>query len=147
MVSASTPLAAKFTGTCPAACTASVWNGIWCLRATEASSAIGWIVPTSLFAHMTLIIATAPGSGAMAARSVSGDSRPVRSTGSQHTSAASWLASHCAESSTAWCSIAVISTLRRRGLALRRTQYSPFTARLSASVPPLVKTTSLGRAP
>ena len=29
----------------------------------------------------------------------------------------------------------------------RRAQYRPFTARLSASVPPLVKITSLGRAP
>ena len=35
----------------------------------------------------------------------------------------------------------------RRLAPSRRAQYSPFTARLSASVPPLVKTTSLGRAP
>ena len=122
IVSASTPLAAKFTGTCPAACTASVWKGIWCPRATEASSAIGWIVPTSLFAHMTLISATEPGSAPMAARSVSGGRKPSESTGSQVTSAASWLASHCAESSTAWCSIAVTSTRRRRWLPARRAQ-------------------------
>ncbi len=35
----------------------------------------------------------------------------------------------------------------RAGSASRRAQYRPFTARLSASVPPEVKTTSLGRAP
>ena len=34
-----------------------------------------------------------------------------------------------------------------RALAARRAQYRPLTARLSASVPPLVKITSLGRAP
>ena len=43
----------------------------------------------------------------------------------------------------------MVSTRRREpsGKPSRRAQYRPFTARLSASVPPLVKTTSLGRAP
>ena len=50
-------------------------------------------------------------------------------------------------SSTAWCSIAETSTRVRRGSAARRAQYRPLTARLSLSVPPVVSTTSDGRAP
>ncbi len=146
MVRASAPLSAKCTGTCAAACTASVWNGIWYSAATAASSATGAIVPTSLFAHMTLTSATLSGSASIAARRVSADTRPVPSTASQQISAPSWLASQFAESSTAWCSVAVISTRRRCGPSARRAQNRPFTARLSASVPPLVKITSLGRA-
>ena len=83
-VSASAPLAAKSTGSCPAACTASVWNGTPCSRATAASSATGWTVPTSLFAHITLTSATLSGSRSIAARSdVRAAARPVASTGSQ----------------------------------------------------------------
>src|SRR5215471_7852881 len=43
--------------------------------------------------------------------------------------------------------MAVARTRRRPRRSARRAQYRPFTARLSASVPPLVKITSLGRAP
>lgn len=50
-------------------------------------------------------------------------------------------------SRTAWCSTGLARTRVRAGSASRRDQYRPFTARLSASVPPEVKTTSLGRAP
>ena len=57
------------------------------------------------------------------------------------------VASQRTESSTAWCSTAVVSTRLRRSSAARRAQNRPFTARLSASVPPLVKITSLARAP
>ena len=81
----------------------------------------------------------------MAARSASGRTAPSRSTPSQTASAPWASSSQRTESSTAWCSTEVVST-RRRGLSWRA-QYSPFTARLSASVPPLVNTTSLGRAP
>ena len=71
IVSASAPLSAKCTGTCAAACTASVCSGIRCSAQTAASSAIGAIVPTSLFAHITLTRATLSGSGAIAARRLS----------------------------------------------------------------------------
>lgn len=52
-------------------------------RATAASSATGWIVPTSLLAHMTLATATPP--AARAARRVSGARCPQRSGSSQVT--------------------------------------------------------------
>ena len=110
IVSASAPLSAKCTGTCAAACTASVWNGIRCSAQTAASSATGAIVPTSLFAHITLTSATLPGSGPIAARRLSADTIPVPSTPIQPISAPSWLASQCTESSTAWCSVAGTST-------------------------------------
>ena len=101
MVIASAPLAAKLTGSWPAACTASVWNGMPCSRASAASSGIGCTTPTSLFAHITVTRATPPGSAAMASASAAGGSTPVSSTGSQCSSASSWPASQCTESSTA----------------------------------------------
>ena len=54
---------------------------------------------------------------------------------------------HCSGSSTAWCSVAPPSTHVRRASLFRASQARPFTARLSASVPPLVKMTSPGRQP
>ena len=147
IVSASAPLSANCTGTSAAACTASVCSGIRCSAQTAASSAIGAIVPTSLFAHITLTSATLSGSGPIVSRRLSADTIPVPSTPIQPISAPSWLASQPAESSTAWCSVAGISTRWRRGPPARRAQNRPFTARLSASVPPLVKITSLGLAP
>ena len=119
-VIASTPESAKDTGRMPAACTASVWNGMPCSCAIAASCSIGWMVPTSLFAHMMLTTATASGSSAIAAARVSGRTPPWPSTGSSTNSACSCSASQRAESSTAWCSTALISTLRRRGSAARR---------------------------
>ena len=146
-VRAVAPLAARPTGSCPAAWTASLWNGTPNSRATAASSATGWTVPTSLLAHMTLARATLAGSCSIAARRSPGSVRPAGETGSQVTSAPSWLASQSTLSSTAWCSVRGTSTRRRAGSAARRDQNSPLMARLSASVPPLVNTTSLGRAP
>ena len=61
-VSASTPLAAKSTGTAPTAWTASVCTGMPCSAAIATTSSTGWSVPTSLLAHMTEISATDPGS-------------------------------------------------------------------------------------
>ncbi len=57
-LSAATPLAAKSTGTCPTAWIASVCSGTPAAAATLASSAIGWTVPTSLLAHITVTTAT-----------------------------------------------------------------------------------------
>ena len=54
MLRASTPSALTSSGNQPAACTASVWNGTPCSRATAAKAAMGWTVPTSLFAYMML---------------------------------------------------------------------------------------------
>jgi hypothetical protein len=54
-VIAAAPLAVKSTGIWPTACTASVWNGMPAAAARAASEATGWTVPTSLFAHWTLI--------------------------------------------------------------------------------------------
>ncbi len=142
-------------GSCAAACTASVWNGTPYSWATAASSLTGCTAPTSLFAHITLTTATCSGACAMAARSASGRTMPWPPTASQTASAPWASSSQRTESRTAWCSTEVVST-RRREPSRRvpswrepswRAQYRPFTARLSASVPPLVKTTSLGRAP
>ncbi len=114
-VSASAPEPEKDTGNCPSACTASVWNGMPWSWAMAASTWIGWTVPTSLLAHMMLIMATSSGSRSMAARSVSGWTRPSSSTSSSSTSAPWLSASHWAGSSAAWCSTELIST-RLRGL-------------------------------
>ena len=129
------------------ACTASVCIGTPNSWATAASSRIGLTVPTSLLAHMTDTSATLSGARSSAARSTVGGTRPSASTGSSSSSAPSRACSHSAESSTAWCSSAETSTRVRRGSAARRAQYRPLTARLSLSVPPVVNTTSDGRAP
>ena len=144
---ASRPLAAKSTGSCPKACTASEWIGTPYARATAVSSVTGCTVPTSLFAHITVTIATDAGSAAIAASNVSGCTRPTPSTGSHSMTAPSCSASHRAASITAWCSTALARMRLRAGSSLRRCQYRPLTARLSDSVPPPVKRTSLGRAP
>ena len=49
----STPSSVTSTGTDPTACTASVWNRAPFSCAMRASSATGWIEPTTLFANMT----------------------------------------------------------------------------------------------
>ena len=59
----SAPLAAKSTGTCPAACTASVWKGTPNSWATSASARTSCTVPTSLLAHITDTRATRVGVG------------------------------------------------------------------------------------
>ena len=100
-VSASAPLAAKSTGSCAAACTASVWNGTPYSCATAASSLTGCTVPTSLFAHITLTTATCSGACAIAARSASGRTTPSAPTASQTASAPWASSSHRTESRTA----------------------------------------------
>ncbi len=104
-------------------------------------------MPTSLLAHITVTSATDSGSASMLARRAATSTRPYASTGSNSTSAPANEPSQRTESSTAWCSTALASTRRRRGSAARRAQNRPLTARLSASVPPPVKTISEGRAP
>ena len=66
------------------ACTASVWNGIRRLSAAARArtaaeiSSIGWIVPTSLFAVMTL---TSTVASVIAVATSSAETSPKRSTG------------------------------------------------------------------
>ena len=72
---------------------------------------------------------------------------PARRRGASATSAPSASPSHSTGSSTAWCSTAVASTRVRRGSSARRARKRPLTARLSASVPPEVNTTSPARTP
>ena len=62
----------------PTACTASVWKSTLCARQTAPISAMGSIVPISLFAAMTL---TRIVSGRMAASTCSGVTKPYSSTG------------------------------------------------------------------
>ena len=82
-----------------------------------------------------------------AARKDSGESTPEESTGSSSVSKPSCRASARADSRTASCSMALTSTRRRAGCRSRRARAMPLSARLSASVPPEVKTISPGRAP
>jgi hypothetical protein len=52
---ASMPIASTSIGTLPNVCTASTWNGTPCSRAIRPMSVDRWMVPTSLFACITLI--------------------------------------------------------------------------------------------
>ena len=118
------------TGILPTACTASVWNGTRCFRHSSPMRASGKTIPVSLFAAIAEH-RSAPGN---AASSASRSSRPARSTGTWITAAPARSSSAQAPS-RAGCSTAVVTTLRRP---------SPRTASASASVPPDVKTISLG---
>lgn len=100
-LAADSPLAPKSIGTCPAACTASLCIGTPNSAATAASSAIGSMVPTSLFAHMTLTSATSSACAASSARSALTDTTPSASTGSHVTRAPSCCSSHSTVSTTA----------------------------------------------
>ncbi len=124
-----------------------MWNGTPNSCATAASDATGWTVPTSLLAHMMLTTAAPAGSAASAARSTSAWTSACSSTASQSARAPRESHSQRTESKTAWCSTAVVRIRLRWSSAEHRAQNRPFTARLSASVPPLVKITSLARAP
>ena len=104
----SAPLSSKRTGRWATACTASVWNGTPCSRATAASSATGCIVPTSLLAHMTLATAMPP--GASASRRVSAPMWPQRSGSSQVTATPREPSRYSTGSSTAWCSMPLATT-------------------------------------
>ncbi len=126
---------------------ASVWNGTPCSRLRAASSATGWTVPTSLFAHMTLTRAVSAACSSSTSRRPSTDSRPQRSGSSHETPAPRASTRYSTGSRTAWCSMALVTIRVRAGSASRRASQVPLTARLSASVPPEVKTTSDGRQP
>ena len=118
-----------------------------CSAASATTSSIGWRVPTSLLAHITEI------SGDRAGVALDGGAQRVdveaaRAVDRQQLDlgAARRSPSQCSGSSTAWCSIGGGRGCGyARGSAPRRDQKMPLSARLSASVPPEVNTTSPGR--
>ena len=139
--SRSTPSSSTASGSLPADCTASVWNSAPRRRAAAASSATGCTVPISLLACMT---ETSTVSSVSAASSASGATMPLSATGTSDVFQPCRLNAFRVLS-TASCSMALATMCRLRpGAAASAT---PRTARLSASVPPLVKTISWGRAP
>src|SRR5690606_30100055 len=146
-VIAASPEPPKSTGTWPNAWTASECSGTWNSAATSASSRTGRTVPISLLAHITVARATSSGLRDRASRRASGCTRPWPSTGRYSTVAPSCSPSQWTASRTAWCSTGLARIRVRAGSASLRAQYRPFTARLAASVPPEVNTTSLGRTP
>ena len=145
MLSASTPSASASSGSQPAACTASVWNGTP-VRAGQRRELGDGLDRADLVvgvhdADQRRVRAGARRRGPRAS--------PARSASTGTTSTAKpWTRSrYRADSSTAGCSTALIATRSRRGSAARRARAMPLTARLSASVPPEVKMTSPGRQP
>ncbi len=138
--SRSTPSARTSTGIFPTAWTASVCISAPCSCAIAASSAIGWIVPISLFASITDTRAV---SRSITARSRSGSTTPVRSTGSSDVRQPR-RARALQVLSTASCSMALAIRWRRPDAS--RASAAPRMAKLSDSVPPLVNTISEGSA-
>ncbi len=135
-------MAAKSIGSCPYAAMASTCSGTPTRAAAAEISVIGCTVPTSLLAMSTVTRAMSDGSSA-SARSSSGIlSRPNSSSGSHSITAPSWAASHSTVSIVAWCSPPA-TRMRCPG----RAQKSPLMPRLTASVPPPVKTTSIASQP
>ncbi len=109
---------------------------------TAATSVKGWMVPTSLLASITDTNAVRSSRApARASRSTT----PPASTGTIPTRKPS-RSRRSTLWRTAWCSTAVVTTPSPRP-RWRAEWAAPFTARLSASVPPPVKMISPGRTP
>ena len=132
------------TGSLPNAWTASEWKQTPASRHRSASRATGWMTPTSLFTHITLATAT-PRVSASTSAPPSDSTTPDALTGRMISSPPSCRRA-CAAASTALCSIADTAT-RNGPPRSRAASAEPITARLSASVPPEVKTTWAGSAP
>ena len=79
------------------------------------------MVPTSLFAHITVTSATSSWA-ANTERSASGVTEPSFSVGRKVIRAPSCSASQLTASRTAWCSTAVVTMRRRRGSEPLRAQ-------------------------
>ena len=124
---------------CPAAWTASVWKGTFRARQIAPISPMGWMVPISLLAYMTV---TRQVSWVMAASTCWGVMRPSAWTSSRVTVKPSF-SSFWRVCRTAWCSKAVemiwVFPCRFPQRAAERMAW------LSASLPPEVKTISSGR--
>ena len=98
-------------------------------------------MPTSLLTARK--VSSAVSSGAVIG---AGTMRPSASSSSHSACAPSARSSHSIVSVVAWCSPPG-TRMRGRDACALRAQYSPFTARLIDSVPPEVKTTSIGSQP
>ncbi len=132
------------SGSQPAAWTASVWNGI-----PLCAGQCGQPGNRLHRAHLVVGVHNADqrrfrpehgGEGSLGDPAVGNPPEPRRRL-------KPWTRSrYRADSSTAGCSTALITTRSSRGSAVRRARAMPLTARLSASVPPEVKTTSPGPA-
>ena len=107
---------------------------------SRAISATGWSVPISLLASITL---TKVVSGLRAAATSSGRTTPSR-PGRTYEASQPSVSSSPTAFRTAWCSMLLTTTWRPSPLSASA---APMTAALSDSVPPLVNTTSPGRAP
>ncbi len=100
----STPSAPTSMGTEPTACTASVWNAAPFSWAMRASSAMGWMVPTTLLAYMTDASRV---SSRKACSYASTSMTPSPSTGMKSTAHPRRLSARAA-SMTAGCSMALM---------------------------------------
>ncbi len=129
------PHACRSMGTFPNVCTASTWKGTPCSRASAPMAATGWMVPISLLACITLMATV---SGRSARFTSSGDTMPYSST-ERYVTSKPWASSVWHVRNTAWCSIFEVMRWPRP-----RARASPFTPKLSDSVPPEVKTSSSG---
>ena len=143
----STPAAPRSTGRCATAWTASVWKRTPRSRQPAAMVATSCTVPTSLLAHMTVTSATDPGSSSTAARTSCAATSPHGPGSTQVTSASPASTRAVTGSRTAWCSTPLATIRRCAGSCAAAAHSVPLTARLSDSVPPEVRTISLGRDP
>ena len=125
--------ACTFTGTCPTACTASVWNVTFFSLQIFAISSIGCNVPISLFAY---IIVTNAVSSRIAFSTSAGSTIPSAPTSSNVTSKPS-RSNFLRVWRTAWCSIFVEIRCFFPFFAPKRA--AERIAWLSASLPPEVK--------
>ena len=91
-------------GSCPKACTASVWNRMPCSWAISPISLIGWMVPISLFANITEIRIVV---GRIAAFKSSSFTFPSSST-SRYVTSNPLFSRYSAVWRIAWCSIFVV---------------------------------------
>ena len=144
---ASQPQACTSTGVLPSACVASVWNSAPTAWADFASSATGWMDPSSELAVMTL---TSTVLASSTAASASGVMKPAR-FGATRVTRKPCCSKRLAGASTASCSMAETTTCGVKSPAPARRRAAtaalarPNSAALSASVAPLVKISSSGR--
>ena len=135
---------AEPTGSQGTACTASVCRTAVGARSRRRSPIVssGWMVPTSLFTSITDTTTVRSSSASASASRSTIPSRPAPTRTTRNPSRSR--RSHDAR--TALCSKPTVTTPSPRPAA-RAARAAPFTARLSASLPPAVNTTSPGLAP
>ena len=122
----------------PNACTASVCINAPTLRACAPIAGTSCTTPLSLLIHITEQTATCASTSVVSDSGTIKPSVPIVSRRSSPPSRAIW----CTTSSTALCSVGLVTTALRP--CSRRMRHGPMIARLSPSVPPDVKTISSG---